>query len=69
MAQYKLCALQKIRNYLNTEKARLLATTFINNQFHYAPLIWMFAGKSLISKVQKTHFRTLQVVYNTYDKS
>ena len=69
MAKCKLCALQRIRNYLSTEKARLLATAFINSQFYYAPLIWMFAGKSLISKVQKIHFRTLQVVYNTYEKS
>ena len=29
----------------------------------------MFAGKSLISKVQKTHFRALQMLYNTYKKS
>ena len=29
----------------------------------------MIAGKTLISKVQKLHFRTLQVVYNTYEKS
>ena len=29
----------------------------------------MFAGKSLISKVQKIHFRALQMVYNTYEKS
>ena len=69
MAKYKLCPLQRIRNYLSTEKARLLATAFINSQFYYAPLIWMFAGKSLISKVQKIHFRTLQVLYNTYGKS
>ena len=69
MAKYKLRALQRIRNYLSTEKARLLATAFINSQFYYAPLIWMFAGKTLISKVQKIHFRTLQVVYNTYEKS
>ena len=69
MAKYKLRTLQRIRNYLSTEKARLLATAFINSQFYYAPLIWMFAGKSLISKVQKIHFRTLQVLYNTYGKS
>ena len=69
MAEYKLRTLQRIRNYLSTEKARLLATAFINSQFCYAPLIWMFAGKSLISKAQKIHFRTLQMVYNTYDKS
>ena len=67
MAKYKLRALQRIRNYLSNEKARLLASIFINNQFYYAPLIWIFAGKTL-SKVQKIHFRTLQVVYNTYEK-
>ena len=33
MAKYKLCTLQRIRNYLSTEKARLLATAFINSQF------------------------------------
>ena len=69
MAKYKLRALQRIRNYLITEKVRLLATAFVNSQFYYAPLIWMFAGKTLISKVQKIHFRTLQVIYNTYEKS
>ena len=56
MAKYKLRALQRIRNHLSTEKARLLATAFIYSQFYYVPLIWMFAGKSLISKVQKMYF-------------
>ena len=69
MTKYKLHTLQRIRNYLSTEKARLLATAFINGQFYYGPLIWMFAGKTLISKVQKIYFRTMQVVYNTYEKS
>ena len=39
----------------------------INSQFYYGPLIWMFAGKLLTSRVQKIHFRSLQVVRNTYD--
>ena len=69
MTKYKLRTLQRIKNYLSTEKTRLLATAFINSQFCYASLIWMFAGKTLISKVQKIHFRTLQVAYNTYEKS
>ena len=29
----------------------------------------MFAGKTLVSKVQKIPFRTLHVVYNTCEKS
>ena len=53
MAKYKLRALQRIRNYLSTEKAGLLATDYINSQFYYAPLIWVFAGKTLISKSTK----------------
>ena len=28
----------------------------------------MFAGKSSIAKIYKIHFRTLQTVYNNYDK-
>ena len=69
MTKYKLCTLQRIKNYLSTEKSRLLATALINSQFYCALLIWMFPGKTLISKVQKIHFTTLQVVYNIYEKS
>ena len=29
----------------------------------------MFAGKSSIAKICKIHFRTLQFIYNNYDKS
>ena len=69
MAKYTLRALQRIRNHLSNKKARLLATAFINSQFYYTPLIRMFAGKTLISIAQAIHFRTLQVVCNTYEKS
>ena len=60
-------ALRRIRKYLTVEKAKLLANTFINSQFTYAPLIWIYAGKLSIAKIYKTHFRAL--VYNIYDKS
>ena len=66
-AKYKLHALQCIRKYLSTDKAKTLCNAFINSQFYYAPLIWVFAGKLLISRVQKIRFRSLQVVHNTYD--
>ena len=39
MAKYKVRALERIRNYLSTEKAMLLAAAFINSQFYYALLI------------------------------
>ena len=69
-ASHKLHALRKRRGYLKVEKARTLANAFIDSQFNYAPLIWMFAGKALINKICKTHQRTLQVVYNKlYEKN
>ena len=69
-ASHKLHALKKRRGYLKVEKARTLANAFIDSQFNYAPLIWMFAGKALINKICKTHQRTLQVVYNKlYEKN
>ena len=68
-ASYKLHALRRIRGYLAVQKARILANAFIDSQFNYAPLIYMFAGKALINKICKIHHRTLQVVYNEYNKS
>ena len=44
-ASYKLHALRRIRNILTMEKAKMLTDAFINSQFSYAPLVWMFAGK------------------------
>ena len=47
----------------------LLANAFINSQFNYVPLIWMFAYKTLINKICKIDHRTLQVVYDDFNKS
>ena len=68
-ASYKLHALQRIRRYLSVDKAKLLANAFIDSQFKYASLIWMFVGKTLINKICKIHHRTLQVVYDDFNKS
>ena len=46
-ASYKLYALRRIRGYLTVKKARIIANAFIDSQFNYAPLIWMFTGKIL----------------------
>ena len=52
-AQYKLHALTSIRKYLTLDKAILLGNAFINSQFNYAPLIWMFCRKTLYHKIEK----------------
>ena len=41
-ASYKLHALRRIRKYLTPDKAKVLYNAFINSQFSYASIIWMF---------------------------
>ena len=66
-AQYKLHALRRIRKFLTIEKAKILGNAFIDSQFNYAPLIWMFCRKTLYSKIEKIHHRTFKVVYGIDD--
>ena len=57
-ASYELHALQRMRRYLSVDRARLVANLFIGSQFSYAPLIWMFVGKTVINKICKIHTTT-----------
>ena len=64
-AAYKLNALRRIRQYLTVEKVKILATAFINSQFTYALLIWMFVGTSSIAKFCKypfEHFKLFIII-------
>ena len=45
----------------------MLANSFVNNQFGYATLVWMFTGKNPMLKVNKIHRRTLRMVYDDYN--
>ena len=69
VAKYNLRAFQRIRKYLNIEKAEVLVNAFSNSQFYYVSMIWMFAGETLISKFQKIFYRTLHIVHETFEKS
>ena len=66
-AQYKLHALRRIRNFLNVEKAKKLGNAFIDSQFNYAPLVWIFCRKTFYSKIEKMHHKTLNVIYGIAD--
>ena len=64
-ANYKLHALRRIRKYLTLEKSKLLYNNFINNQFNYASIIWMFCHKQDYFEVEKIHYKALKIVYNS----
>ena len=64
-ANYKLHALRKIRKYLTVEKIKLLYNTFINSQFNYASVTWMFCLKKDYLKIEKNQYKALKIIYNS----
>ena len=49
-AQHKLHGSKRIRKFLTIEKTKILDNAFIDSQFNYAPLLWMFCRKLFIRK-------------------
>ena len=45
----------------------MLGNAFLDSQFNYAPLLWMFCRKTLYSKIEKIHHKTLKVIYESND--
>ena len=44
--------------------------TFIESQFNYCPLTWMFHSRKLNNRINKLHERALKIVYkNSVQKS
>ena len=63
-ASYKLHALRRIRKYLTPDKAKVLYNAFINSQFSYASIIWMFCRKKDYLKMKKIQYKALKIVFN-----
>ena len=62
---YKLQALRRIKKYLTLKKAMLLQNAYINSQFNYASMIWMFCRKKDYLKIEKIQYKVLKVIYNS----
>ncbi len=65
----KVSALARVVKLLTFEKKRILLKTFIESQFSYCPLIWMFCSRKLNRKINHIHERALRLVYNDYMSS
>ena len=68
-ASFKLHALRRIKKYLITDKAKLLYNAFINSQFNYASIIWMFCHKHNYLKIEKIQCKAVKIVYNSNNES
>ena len=65
----KLHALAGISKYISQEKLRLLMKAFIESQFSYCPLVWMFHSRTLNNRINRLHERGLRIVYNDHNLS
>ena len=59
----KLHALARISKYMSKTKLRILMKAFIESQFNYCPLVWMFHNRTLNNKINRLHERALRIVY------
>ena len=55
----KLSVLARLSNYMSFEKEKILLEAFVQSQFRYCPLTWMFRGRRANSKVNHIHERAL----------
>ena len=59
----KLHVLARISKFMNTVKLRMIMKAFIESQFGYCPLVWMFHSRTLNNKINRLHKRALRLVY------
>ena len=62
-ASLKLHALARVACYMNKDKLKVLMKAFVQSQFGYCPLVWMFHGRVLNNKINRLHERALRLVY------
>ena len=64
-ASLKVHTLRRIKKYLTTVKAKLLYNAFINRQFNYVSIIWIFYHKQDYLNIAKIQRSVLKIVYNS----
>ena len=65
-ASTKMSALARVAPLLPFFKRRLILKTFIESQFSYCPLVWMFCSRKMNRKMNYIHERSLRITYNNY---
>ena len=63
----QLHALARISKYLSEHKLKIIMKTFIQSQFNYCSLAWMFHNRTLNNKIYKLHERALRFVSKNDD--
>ena len=65
-ASQKVSALARMARILSFPKRKLILNTFIESQFSYCPLVWMFCSRKLNRGINYIHERAIRLVYDDY---
>ena len=65
----KIKALARVCMYLSLKRRRTLMKAFIESQFAYCPLTWMFCQRSSNTWINHLHKRALRIVYDNNEST
>ena len=68
-ASQKLHALARIAPYMQSNKRKILMKAFIESQFNYCPLLWMFHNRTMNNRINNIHERALRIAYSDNNSS
>jgi hypothetical protein len=68
-AAKKVTILHRLANFMPFRKKRLVMNAFIESQFSYCPLLFMFCSRALNDKINRIQERALRLVYLDYTSS
>ena len=63
-ANQKLSAFSRIAKLLPLNKRRTFFKAFVESQFKYCPIAWMFHSRRTNNKINKLYERTLRIGYD-----
>ena len=59
----KLSVLARLSNFMSFKQRRILLKIFIESQFGYCPLVWMFHSRRVNNEINHLHECSLRIVY------
>ena len=65
----KPTVLARLAKFMSFKQEPTLMKTFVESQFGYCPLIWMFHSRKVNSKINHLQERSLRIVCNDYRTS
>ena len=65
-ASQKLYALARIAPFMDLKQRRNIMKAFVESQFRYCPLMWMFHRRGLNNKINRIHERALRIIFQHF---